>query len=115
MFRNIAGSVGISLGTALITTRTQVHMAYLSAHTSNADANFVASVASTTAAVRNYVATSDPHATALGYLYQTLIAQSSYLAYIDVFGACALMSFCFVPFTLLFSPVKASGQGGGGH
>jgi DHA2 family multidrug resistance protein len=61
------------------------------------------------------VATSDPHATALGYLYQTLIAQSSYLAYIDVFGACALMSFCFVPFTLLFSPVKASGQGGGGH
>ena len=115
MFRNIAGSVGISLGTAMITTRTQVHMAYLSAHTSNANPNFVQAVANTTAAVKTYVAASDPNQTAIGYLYQTLLAQSSYLAYIDVFGACAFMAFCWAPFTLFFSPVKASGQGGGGH
>jgi DHA2 family multidrug resistance protein len=115
MFRNIAGSVGISLGTAMITSRTQVHMAYLSAHTSDANPNYIQSVASTTAAVQTYVQTHDYHQTAVGYLYQTLMAQSAYLAYIDVFGACALMAFLWAPFTLFFSPVKMSGSGGGGH
>jgi DHA2 family multidrug resistance protein len=115
MFRNIAGSVGISVSTALITTRSQVHMAYLAAHTSDSSQNFVDAMAAATAAVKTYaLTTGQASSTAAGYLYQTLIAQATYMAYIDVFGMCALVAFAFVPFTFLFSPAKASGEGGAG-
>ncbi len=115
MFRNVAGSIGISLSTAEITTRTQVHMAYLAAHASTSDANFVNNIASTVAAVKNYsLQAGDATQIALGYLYQTMIGQATILAYLDVFAYCAVISFCFVPFTLLFSPAKAAG-GAGAH
>ena len=35
------------------------------------------------------------------------------LAYLDVFLVCAVFSFMFIPLSLFFSPVKASGQAGG--
>jgi len=114
MFRNIAGSVGISLSTAMITSRAQVHMAYLAAHTSDASPNYVAALAQAIAAVKSFTLTSGTAAqTAIGYVYRTLIAQANFLSYIDVFGMCAIVAFGCIPFTLLFSPVKASG--GGGH
>lgn len=40
MFRNVAGSIGISVSTALIRERTQARMAHLSAHTSPLSQNF---------------------------------------------------------------------------
>ena len=40
MFRNVLGSVGISVSTAMITSRTQAHMAYLGYHSSHANPNF---------------------------------------------------------------------------
>jgi DHA2 family multidrug resistance protein len=40
MFRNVAGSIGISVSTAVISTRTQAHIAYLSGHLSDANPNF---------------------------------------------------------------------------
>ena len=52
MFRNVAGSIGISLSTALVTQRTQVHMAYLSNHLSQSSANFRNGLAQLTAAIR---------------------------------------------------------------
>jgi DHA2 family multidrug resistance protein len=115
MFRNVAGSIGISLSTAAVTTRTQVHMAYLSQHQSQASATFRATVDQVTAAIRNLgtVAGSATQA-ATTHLYQTLLAQAAYLAYMDVFMYCALLSFAFLPLTFLFSPVKAS-RGAGGH
>jgi DHA2 family multidrug resistance protein len=52
--------------------------------------------------------------TATGQMYKEFIAQSTILAYLDIFTAVGLFSLCFVPLTFLFSPTKASG-GGGGH
>jgi DHA2 family multidrug resistance protein len=115
MFRNVAGSVGISVSTAIITSRTQVHMAYLSTHLSRSDANFNNMLAQLTSAIRNFsTAAGDAAQVALGQTYQTLIAEAGLLAYKDVFLYCALMAFAFVPFTFLFSPVKKAG-GAGGH
>jgi DHA2 family multidrug resistance protein len=116
MFRNVAGSVGISVSTALITSRTQVHMAYLSSHLSRSDANFSNALAQLTGAIRNFsMVTGDAAQAALGRTYQTLIAQAGLLAYMDVFLYCALLAFAYVPFTFLFSPVKKAAAASGGH
>jgi DHA2 family multidrug resistance protein len=116
MFRNVAGSIGISVSTAMITSRTQVHMAYLSAHLSRSDANFNNMLSQLTSAIRNFSNTAgDAAQAALGQTYQTLIAQAGLLAYKDVFLYCALLAFAYVPFSFLFSPVKKAAAAAGGH
>jgi DHA2 family multidrug resistance protein len=116
MFRNVAGSVGISLSTALITSRTQVHMAYLSTHLSQSNADFNRSLSQLTGAIRNFsFAVGDAAQIALGRSYQALIAQASLLAYLDVFLYCAVLAFLFAPFTLFFSPVKKAAGAAAAH
>jgi len=113
MFRNVFGSIGISLSTAAITSRTQVHMAYLSSHLGQANPNFRHTLSHIATAIKGLgTATGDATRTAMGQLYQTLIAQAGFLAYMDVFLYCALAAFAFIPFTLLFSPVKTAGRPG---
>jgi DHA2 family multidrug resistance protein len=114
MFRNVAGSIGISLSTAWITTRTQVHMAYLSSQLADANPpvhNYLNQLAS---AIKNLgtVAGSATQA-AMHQAYSTLMEQASFLAYKDVFLYCAFLAFGFVPLTFLFSPVKAKRKAGG--
>jgi len=116
MFRNVAGSVGISVSTAIITSRTQTHMAYLSTHLSQSNANFSNTLSQLTSAIRNLgTAAGDATQVALDRTYQTLIAQAGLLAYMDVFLYCALLAFAYFPFTFLFSPVKKAGAAAGGH
>ncbi len=116
MFRNVAGSVGISLTTAMITSRTQVHMAYLSYHMTNANPNFRATVTQFARSIQNLGSSAAASTqSAMGQLYQTLIAQAGLLAYKDVFLYCALVAFAFVPFTFFFSPVKKAGGPGAAH
>ena len=116
MFRNVAGSVGISVSTAMITSRTQVHMAYLSYHMTNTNSNFRSTLSQFAQAIQNLGSTAAASTqSALGQTYQTLIAQAGLLAYKDVFLYCALLAFAFVPFTFLFSPVKKAGGPGAAH
>ena len=89
MFRNVAGAIGISLATAMITSRTQVRMAHLSQH---------------------MTPLWQPFNDAVG---QVRHKQATVLAYEDVFAVCAMMAFCIVPFTFLFSPMKSGGARGG--
>jgi DHA2 family multidrug resistance protein len=110
MFRNVAGSIGISLSTAIIATRTQAHMAYLSGHLSQSNSTFHNALSQLTTAVRSLgISAGDATQAALRQTYQTLVAQAGLLAYMDVFLYCALLAFAFVPLTFLFSPVKKSG------
>jgi DHA2 family multidrug resistance protein len=89
-------------------------MAYLSQHQSQASATYRGTVDQVAAAIRNLgtVAGSAAQA-ATNHLYQTLLAEAAYLAYMDVFMYCALLAFAFVPLTFLFSPVKAARSSGG--
>ncbi len=104
MFRNVSGSIGISTATALITTRTQVRIAYLGQHLTPLNQPYDTLVAQTRQAL---VGMGHPLAgnrdTAVGLIYQTLRTQASVLAYSDVFMICAVAAFCIVPFTFLFS------------
>ena len=116
MFRNVAGSVGISLSTAAIVSRSQTHMAYLSYHMTNTDPSFRGTVAQIARAIQGLGASAAVSTQrALGQTYQTLIAQAGFLAYQDVFLYCALVAFAFVPLTFLFSPVKSAGGPGAAH
>lgn len=116
MFRNVAGSIGISLSTSAIASRTQTHMAYLSYHMTPANPNFLRAVRRTAHAIQG-LGSSSMGATqsALHRTYQTLIAQAGLLAYKDVFLYCALAAFAFVPLTFLFSPGKSTGRPGAAH
>jgi DHA2 family multidrug resistance protein len=116
MFRNVAGSIGISLSTAIITSRTQTHMAYLSYHLSDANPGFRAALAQVSRAIQHLGSSSAAASqAALGQTYRTLIAQAGLLAYKDVFLYCALVAFAFIPFTFMFSPVKKAGGPGAAH
>ena len=114
MFRNVAGSIGISLSTALVTTRTQVHMAYLSQHLTPLSQPYDDTLTRVTRSlVASGTALTQAGQTATSYLYQTLIAQSTILSYLDVFAVYAVFAFLFIPMTFFFSPSKATG--GGAH
>ena len=98
--------------TAMITSRTQTHMAYL---VLSPDATpiriFAAPLTQLSTAIQDLGSTAAAAAQkALGQAYQTLIAQAGFLAYKDVFLYCALLAFAFRPFTFFFSPRQEGGR-----
>jgi MFS transporter, DHA2 family, multidrug resistance protein len=115
MFRNVFGSIGISLSTAQITQRSQVHQTYLSQWASPFHQPYEALIAtyehSLRAMGRVGVAA---HDVAVGRVYQAFRAQVTVLAYSDVFFYCAIIAFMVAPFCLLLSP-KIGGARGGAH
>ncbi|TCV98064.1 DHA2 family efflux MFS transporter permease subunit [Biostraticola tofi] len=113
MFRNVAGSVGISLSTAAITERSQVHSAGMVHNMSEFSEPFQEAIRRGAAAIRDFAhQLADPVQLATARLYQEMIVQSRILAYVDVFTLCALVSFILIPFCLLLSPVKSEGNAG---
>lgn len=113
MFRNVAGSIGISLSTAAITERAQTHSAYLSSHATPFDEPFVQAIHQSAQAIRNVTTQlGDPAAIATGRMYQTMIEQARFLAYIDVFTLLSLVAFILIPFCLLLAPIKSEGSAG---
>jgi DHA2 family multidrug resistance protein len=116
MFRNVFGSIGISLSTAEITQRSQVHQTYLSQWASPFNQPFQALVATTEQTLRT-MGRAGPalHDLAVGNVYQAFRTQVTILAYADVFYYCSLIAFMVVPFCLLLSAKKAAGGPGAAH
>jgi MFS transporter, DHA2 family, multidrug resistance protein len=110
MFRNVSGSIGISLATAMVTERTQARQAHLSTWLTPLNQAFNALVAQNERMLQSMGrAASNLHQDAVNYTFQVLRTQSSVLAYADVFMYCAVVAIAVVPLTLLLSPAKASG------
>ena len=110
MFRNVAGSIGISAATAVVQQQRQVHLSYLTGHLSTFSANFNDTVQGVEAELRNLgYASGVVHQTALGLLNRTAGQQAFLLAYMDVFQLSAVIAFCVIPVCFLFRPMKASG------
>ncbi|WP_413734597.1 DHA2 family efflux MFS transporter permease subunit [Sodalis sp. RH21] len=113
MFRNVAGSIGISLSTAAITERSQVHSATMVHNMSPLNEQFQQAVARAAAAIRDFShQIGDPVQLATGQMYQQMIIQARILAYIDVFSLCAVVALILIPFCLLLSPIKSEGDAG---
>jgi DHA2 family multidrug resistance protein len=116
MFRNVFGSIGISLSTALLTDRTQMRQSSLSAWMSPLNQPYdvlVASYQRTLAAMGHPLEST--HALAVEKIYQVFQAQAAVLAYSDVFLVCSAIAFFVVPFCLLVSAKKATGGPGAVH
>jgi DHA2 family multidrug resistance protein len=114
MFRNLAGSIGISAATALITQRTQIRMSYLGGHLNPFNQNYVDMIDRNAQKMLSYGFNPDSaQQRAVSMAYTNLRSQASLLAYTDVFAICALLAFCVVPLTLFFSPSRSGGAAGG--
>jgi MFS transporter, DHA2 family, multidrug resistance protein len=115
MCRNVAGSIGISLSTALIRERSQARMAHLVEHMTPLSQNYSDALARNTQSVMDFVGQPRAQAmqTATGHLYQTFVSQATILAYVDVFAMLSIFCILCIPLTFFFSPAKASG--GGAH
>jgi DHA2 family multidrug resistance protein len=107
MFRNVAGSIGISLATAAITERTQVHQSYLAQWVNPFNQSFQALIANyeqtLTAMGRAGVAV---HDIAVARIFQTFRIQAAVLAYGDIFMYAAIMAFIMIPLSFLVLPER---------
>ena len=113
MFRNVAGSVGISLSTAALTERAQTHSANLAYHATPFSESFQLTLREVAQAIRDYTTqVGDPLSLAGGQLYKEMIVQARFLAYVDVFSILSVVALCLIPFCLLLSPVKSEGSAG---
>jgi DHA2 family multidrug resistance protein len=117
MFRNVFGSIGISLATAQVTQRSQVHQTYLSQWASPFHQPFQALIATYEQTLRSMGrAGAAVHDVAVGRVYQVFRAQVSVLAYADIFYYSAIVAFIVVPFCfLLSSKTGGGGAPGGAH
>ena len=116
MFRNVFGSIGISLATSLVTERTQVRSAHLVDHLTPLDQGYNALVQSNTAGLLGMGRSpGDAATTAVTMIYQTLHSQAQILAYSDVFLFTSILAFALAPVALLFSASKMGGGPRPGH
>ncbi len=105
--RNMGGSCGIALATYLVTARAQIHQTMLSAHMTPYDPAFLERMR----AVHLALPGSRPEAV----LYRSLLDQSAMLAYLDVFGLLAALSFCGIGLALLFREIDLKRAPAGAH
>lgn len=111
MFRNVSGSIGISLSTAMVSERTQARQAHLSTWLTSTNQSFNELIAKNEQAFCSLGrAASTLHETAVGYAFQTLKHQAAVLAYADTFIYFAVLAVAMIPLALLLSPVKDGGH-----
>jgi MFS transporter, DHA2 family, multidrug resistance protein len=107
MFRNVFGSIGISLSTAAITERTQVHQAYLSQWTTPLYQPFQTLIGTYEQALRAMGrAGSAVRDDAIGHIYQVFRIQAAVLAYADIFMYAAIVAFVMIPLSFLVAPIR---------
>jgi len=113
MIRNIMSSVAVSVTTAMVTQRTQMHMAYLSEHLTPLNPAYRDTVAQAQASIS---ALGNPDAVAqastAALVYRTLLRQSTILGYSDVFTAAGLLAFAVIPLTFLIRKAKRTPDSG---
>ena len=111
MFRNIAGSIGISVAAALVQQREQQYRAVLAGHLSAYDPAYLDTLGRITTELQaaGRTAAAARHA-ALGLMNQMLNQQAATLAYAAVFALTAVAAFAAIPLTLLFRGSTATGR-----
>ena len=113
MCRNVAGSIGISLSTAMITEREQARSASMVHNMTPLNEPFNLTVERWAQGIRDFTsAVGDPVTIATGQLYQQMIVQARILAYIDVFMGLSIVALVLIPFCLLLAPIKSEGSAG---
>jgi DHA2 family multidrug resistance protein len=107
MFRNVSGAIAISLATAAVTERTQVHQAYLSRWMTPFHQPFQTLIAIYEQALRGMGrAGSAIRDDAVGHIYQMFRMQAAVLAYADIFMYASVIAFLMIPLSFLVAPIR---------
>jgi DHA2 family multidrug resistance protein len=116
MLRNIAGSVGISFATSMLTERTQVHRAYITRWLTPLNAPYEQLLHQYQQTLHGLgYAPAQAKQLAAGLINHVASTQAAILAYIDIFTWTSAAAFLMVPVALMYRGTKASGGGGGAH
>jgi len=107
VFRNIGGSVGISVAQTLLANDTQTNQARLTEGLSQLNPVY-------TDSIRQIDLATGVLGAGQSYLYQQVAAQARFLAYLDVFGAIAVFMACCIPLFLLVRGGEAGTPSHGG-
>jgi DHA2 family multidrug resistance protein len=114
LMRNVGGSIGISLVTALLIRRAQVHQAYLSVNTYAANPRMQEALQGITQQLGARSGPTEAARQAYGVVAGQVARQSTMLAYIDVFRLMAII--CVLALGLLFLAKKIKpGKAAMGH
>jgi MFS transporter, DHA2 family, multidrug resistance protein len=111
LVRNLGGSIGISLVTAMVTRGTEAHQALLVGHMTSYDTPFREQLATLQNALTAPSGSAAAQQQAYAVMYQTLQHQASLWAYVDEFRLLALVCLATIPLILLFR--KSVGTSGG--
>jgi DHA2 family multidrug resistance protein len=104
--RNLAGSIGISVMTTMVTRQAQFHQATLVAHLTPYDPAYQTATQGARAALAAQVGAAQAPAMADGMVYRSLLQQSGMLAYVDAFWLLTIMCFIAVPLVVLLKRVS---------
>jgi DHA2 family multidrug resistance protein len=103
MSRNVFGGIGVSIATAIVTERSQVHQTYLVGHLVHAGA-YQTLLAHVAQAMQGHgVPMAEALSRAPNQVFQTLQLQEAVLAYNDVFWYTGLLALAFIPTALFMS------------
>jgi DHA2 family multidrug resistance protein len=109
--RNMGGSIGISLVTAIQDRLAQAHQSVLSGHLTPLDPSYMARLQNLERAFR--LGGSDPAlaaSQAQGMIYRELLRQSAMLAYVDVFRLLSWLCIALIPLMFLMKRPKPRGS-----
>lgn len=107
LVRNLGGSVGISLVTALVTRSTQAHQALLAAHLTPYDAAYRNQLAVMQHGLASQTGQA-AHSQAYGLMYQLLQQQAGLWAYVEQFRLLVPACLLLAPLIFLFKKSKPS-------
>jgi DHA2 family multidrug resistance protein len=116
MSRNVGGSVGISIATAMITNRTQENWGYLSGNLSDGNTQYRELVATRAQALIDAgTLPSEATSAATASIYKTLAQQAAALGFADVYLMCGVLALVVMPMALLLRTPKSKPAAAGAH
>jgi DHA2 family multidrug resistance protein len=115
LFRNVGGSIGISVAQTLLVRRADVHQNEIVNSVPVTGQQFQNSLGATRQALTGFFGPSNTLAPAQATLYQQLNRQASLWAFVDVFRWLSLLCFLCVAIVWLFRKVKPGKAPAGAH
>lgn len=107
--RNIGGSVGISLTTALVVRSTQTHQALLVGNINPYNPQFQQKFQTMAGALGQYSDPATAQGQAYGLLYGSVQQQANLFAYVDTFRLLAILCLFCVPIVFFLKKAKSAG------
>jgi DHA2 family multidrug resistance protein len=116
LFRNWGGSFGIAFVTTMAERRANFHQLTLGSEIASSSPSLQQSTASVASQlVQRGYSGADAGPAALGFIYQQLLHQSAFLAFMDCFRAIGILTLAMIPLVILVRKFRANGAPAAGH